>query len=106
MSNCILVEPKHNSTDVTINRQLITNQLRNCFTTTMTRGQAVSEPIQWTIIRLSAIMPPDEISGYTDISVRKVYDILAHFKKTGGINVSKREQPTLHVSLQDEDIQV
>ena len=72
----------------------------------MTRGQPVSEPIQWTIIRLSATMTSDEISGYTDISDRKVRDILAHFKKTGGIKSSKRETPTLLKSLQDEDIQV
>jgi hypothetical protein len=75
-------------------------------TTAMVRGQAVSEPIQWIIIRLSAVMAPDEISGFTDISDRKVRDILAHFKKTGGTKVSKREPPTLHNALQDEDIQV
>ena len=72
----------------------------------MTQGQAVSEAIQWTIIRLSTAMPPHEISGYTDVSDRKIYDILAHFNKTGGIKISKRERPTLHGSLQDEDIQV
>ena len=72
----------------------------------MPRGQPVSEPIQWTIIRLSTAMPSHEISGFTNISDRKIRDILAHFKKTGGINISKRERPTLHNSLQDEDIQV
>ena len=72
----------------------------------MTQGQAISESIQWIVIRLSAIMSPHDISGYTDISVRKVYSILAHFKQTGGINISKRERPALHSSLQDEDIQV
>ena len=53
------------------------------FTTTMTRGQPVSEAIQWTIIRLSAVMPSHEISGYTDTSDRKIRDILSYFKKTG-----------------------
>ena len=72
----------------------------------MTQGQAVPESIQWIIIRLSATMPAHEISGYTDISDRKVRDILAHFKNTGSIIVSKREKATLHKSLQDEDIQV
>jgi hypothetical protein len=72
----------------------------------MARGQAVTESIQWIIIRLSAIMPSHEISGFTDISDRKIRDILAHFKKTGDIKVSKREQATLHNALQDEDIQV
>jgi hypothetical protein len=51
-------------------------------------------------------MSDDEISGYVDLSNQKVQDILAHFKKTGDINVPKCEQPTLHKSLQDEDIQV
>jgi hypothetical protein len=72
----------------------------------MPRGQAVSEAIQWTVIRLSATMPSHEISGYTDISDRKIRDIIAYFKTTGGVKGSKREQPTLHKSLQDEDIQV
>jgi hypothetical protein len=81
-------------------------QASYCFTTTMARGQAVSEAIQWTIIRLSATMPCHEISGYTDISDRKIRDIIAHFKTTGGIKGSKRERPALHKSLQDEDIQV
>ena len=51
-------------------------------------------------------MPAHEISGYTDISDRKVRDILAHFKNTGSIIVSKREKATLHKSLQDEDIHI
>jgi hypothetical protein len=72
----------------------------------MTRGHPVSEDIQWTIIRLSAVMSPPEISGYTDTSDRKVRDVLAHFKKTGGVKSSKREMPTIHRSLQEEDIQV
>ena len=70
------------------------------------RGQPVSEDIQWTIIRLSATMPSHEISGYTDISDHKIRDILSHFKKTGDIKSSKRGTPTLHKSLQEEDIQV
>ena len=72
----------------------------------MTRGQPVPEVIQWTIICLSATMPSHEISGYTDISDRKIRGILAHFQKTGGIKSSKREMPTIHKSLQEEDIQV
>jgi hypothetical protein len=72
----------------------------------MTRGHPVCEAIQWTIIRLSIAMPSHEISGYTDTSDRKIRDILAHFKKTGGIKSSKRLTPTIHKSLQDDDIQV
>lgn len=72
----------------------------------MARGHPVSDSIQWTIICLSVTMPSHEISGYTDTSDRKIRDILAHFKKTGGIKSSKREMPTIHKSLQDEDIKV
>ena len=72
----------------------------------MPQGQAVPESIQWIVVRLSATTPVDEISGYVDLSNRKVRGILAHFKKTGDVNVPKRERPTLHKSLQDEDIQV
>ena len=72
----------------------------------MARGKAVSEAIQWTVICLSATMPSHETSGYTDISDRKIRDIIAYFRTTGGIKCSKREQPTIHKSLQDEDIQV
>jgi hypothetical protein len=72
----------------------------------MPRGQPVSEAIQWTIIRLSAVMPSYEISGYTDTSDRKVRDIISHFKKTGDIKSSKRGTPTIHKSLQEEGVQV
>jgi hypothetical protein len=65
----------------------------------MARGQAVSEAIQWTVIHLSATMPSHEISGYTDISDRKISDIIAHFRTTGGIKSSKCEQLTLYKSL-------
>jgi hypothetical protein len=74
--------------------------------TTMVQGQAVPESIQWIIIRLGALMESYEISGITDISDRKVRDILSHFKKTGSVKVSKREKATIHNALQDEDIQV
>ena len=72
----------------------------------MPRGQAVSESIQWIVVRLSATMSTDEIPGYTDLSDRKVRDILAHFKKTGDVSVLKCKRPTLHKSIRDEDIQV
>jgi DNA-binding transcriptional regulator LsrR (DeoR family) len=100
MSICNLVEQQ------CLSKQTKTNEVDFYRFTTMTQGQAVSEPIQWIIIRLSTTMPSHEIAEYTDISDRKICDILAHFKKTGGINISKRERPTLHSSLQDEDIQV
>ena len=100
MSTCDLFEPKQSYHKWT---KLISYRFNH---NTMTRGQAVSESIQWTIIRLSAVMPSDDISGFTDISVRKIHDILTHFKETGDVKNSKREKATLHHALQDEDIQV
>jgi len=72
----------------------------------MPRGQAVSEAVQWIIVRLNTAISSEEIAMYTDLNERKVRDILAYFKKTGEVNVPKRERPTLHRSLQDDNIQV
>ena len=47
----------------------------------MTRGQPVSDAIQWTIICLSVAMPMHEISGYTDTSVRKIRDNPCSFQE-------------------------
>ena len=105
MSKCNLVRLEHNSEGITISRQGCKTNKHLTVSPTMVRGQAVSEALQWTVIRLSATMPCHEISGYTDISDRKIRDIIAHFKTTGGIKSSKCEQPSLHNSLQDEDIQ-
>jgi hypothetical protein len=57
----------------------------------MAQGQAVSKAIQWTVIHLSATMPSHKISGYTDISDRKISDIIAYFRTTGDIKSSKRD---------------
>ena len=102
MSACNFVEQKLIQQVVTISGQSWTY----LSPATMPRGQPVSEAIQWTIIRLSAVMPSHEISGFTDISDRKVRDILSHFKKTGDIKSSKRGAPTIHRSFQEEDVQV
>ena len=72
----------------------------------MVSGKAISEDIQWIIIRLSAIMDLHEISMYTDIGLHSVQKILSWFKRTGEVNVAKRLQPQLHRVLCDYDIQV
>ena len=74
--------------------------------TAMPQGQSVSCAVQWIVVHLSTTMSIDEISGYVDLSNQKVWDILGHFKRTGDVNVPKHKCPTLHRSLQDEDIQV
>lgn len=72
----------------------------------MPSGQPVSEAIQWIIVRLSTMMSTEDIGACTDLSDRKVRAIITHFKKTGGVDVAKRERASLHHSLKDEDIQV
>ena len=72
----------------------------------MPHGKAVSEDIQWVIVRLGTAMSCQDIAMYTDLSERKVRDTLSHFKQNGDVNVPKRQRPNLHRSLQDESIQV
>ena len=43
---------------------------------------------------------------YTNIGERRVRDILAHFEKTGGVDVPKHEKVANSRSLRDEEIQV
>ena len=72
----------------------------------MPQGKAVTEAIQWIIIRLSAILSPVDIAAYTDISERKVRDILGYFNRNGDVKIPVRERARIHTSLRDEDIQV
>lgn len=72
----------------------------------MARGKAVSEAVQWIIIRLSAAMTVDEVAMYTDLSTRTIKKILASFRRTGDVNVANKARPQLHRSLCDYDIQV
>jgi hypothetical protein len=72
----------------------------------MVQGKPIPEVVQWIIIRMGATMSNVDISMYTEVSERKVRDILTYFKKTGGVNVPKRLKPQLHRSLCDYDVQV
>lgn len=72
----------------------------------MPQGKAVTEAIQWIVIHLSAILSPVDIAAYTDISERKVRDILSYFDRNGDVKVPMRERARLQRSLRDEDIQV
>ena len=47
-----------------------------------------------------------EISTYTNIGERRVHEILAHFQKTGGVDVPKCEKATRSRALHDEEIEV
>jgi transposase len=72
----------------------------------MGSGKRVPEAIRWIIIRLGATMTEEEVSMYTDIGVRTVRKILAHFKRTGAVEEPKQKIPQLHRGLCDYDIQV
>lgn len=72
----------------------------------MPQGKAVTKAIQWIVIRLSAILSPVDIAAYTDISERKVRDILSYFDRNGDVKVPTHERARLQRSLRDEDIQV
>lgn len=72
----------------------------------MARGKATPEVVHWIVIRLSTIMSVEEISMYTDVGVRKVNDIIAYFKQTGGVKLSRRSKQQLPKTLCDYDIQV
>lgn len=71
----------------------------------MPQGQAIPEPVHWIIIRLSTSMSLEDIAMYTDVSLRKVKEIISHFKKTGDVNIPKRLRPWIHQKLSDDDIE-
>ena len=72
----------------------------------MPQGKAISEAVQWIVIRLSIKMPAYKIAMYTDIGEKRVQEILTHFRKTGSVNVPKHEKVARSRSLCDEEIQV
>jgi hypothetical protein len=72
----------------------------------MARGKAIPEVVHWIVIRLSTTMSAEQISMYTDVGVRKVNEILTHFKQTGDIKISRRSEHRLHKTLCDYDIEV
>ena len=72
----------------------------------MPQGKPICEDVQWIIICLSAELSSEDISMYTNISECKVKAILAHHKRTGGVDIPKHLRPSLYRKLQDEDIRV
>ena len=72
----------------------------------MPQGKPICKDVQWIIIHLSAELSSEDISMYTNISERKAKAILAHHKRTGGVDIPKCLRPSLYQKLQDEDIRV
>jgi hypothetical protein len=65
----------------------------------MVQGKAIPEVVHWIVICLSPIMRPEEITMYTDIGLCAVDKILAHFRRTGGVNVPLLKQLRAYTDL-------
>jgi hypothetical protein len=72
----------------------------------MARGKEIPEVVHWIIVRLHTTMSAEEISMYTEVSVRKVNGIITYFKETGDVKPSHCSKPQLHRMLCDYDIEV
>jgi ABC-type Na+ transport system ATPase subunit NatA len=53
--------------------------------TDMRKGRKTSLEMQWAIVRLSRIIPHDEISMGLDVSTRTIRRVLSHFQTHGTI---------------------
>jgi carbonic anhydrase len=51
----------------------------------MLQGKAITEEVQWIVVRMAAMMSEKEISMYTQISTRKVRAIVSYFKSHGDV---------------------
>jgi hypothetical protein len=72
----------------------------------MTKGRPISWDIQWVVVRMSRTVPLQEIAVYTDISIRSIERILAHFRKFGSVitpNTAVRQGPH---AMNDDEIEV
>ena len=57
----------------------------------MPQGKPISEEIQWIVVHLGAVLSPDDVAKYTNISEQKIRAIPAHHKKTGEVDIPKHE---------------
>ena len=57
----------------------------------MPQGKPISEEIQWIVVHLGAVLPPDDVAKYTNISEQKIRAIPAHHKKTGEVDIPKHK---------------
>jgi hypothetical protein len=72
----------------------------------MPQGKAVSEEVQWIVVRMAGMMSEEEISMYTQISTRKVRQIVSYFKSHGDVYTPARVRAKVHRSLSDDHINV
>jgi uncharacterized protein involved in tolerance to divalent cations len=72
----------------------------------MPQGKAVSEEVQWIVVWMAAMISEEEISMYTQISKRKVRQIVSYFKSHGDVRTPARTRTKVHRSLSDDHINV
>ena len=72
----------------------------------MRKGKAISEDVQWIIIQLGTKMRPEEISMYTDVSIRSIERILAHFRRTHDVQARKQSRGQALKKLGEVELQV
>ena len=70
---------------------MITTTATITTTTTMLQGKPISEEVQWIVVHLGAVLLPDDVAMYTNISKQKIRAILVHHKKTGEVDIPKHE---------------
>jgi hypothetical protein len=72
----------------------------------MPKGKAISPDIQWIIIRMSTCLSVEDISMYTDLTIRSVKKILAHYEETSDVLIPKKLSGGPRRILDDFDVHV
>ena len=70
----------------------------------MPQGQTISRPVQEIVLRLSSLLPNEDISFYTGISLRSVERILQHFKSHGVLPEAKERPGRTRKALRDVEL--
>ena len=72
----------------------------------MPQGKAISEEVQWIVVSMAPIIFEEEISMYTQISTRKVQQIVSYFKSHGNVCTPAHAWTKMHHALSDDHINV
>ena len=72
----------------------------------MGRGKAISEEVQWIVVRLSTKMNVEDISMYTGISIRSVQRILACFQRSEDVIIPKQSTKERKTKLGEAELEV
>lgn len=74
----------------------------------MGHGETQPPQVHWIVVRLSAVMPKENVSKFTGVSVRSVERILQHFRIYGTVKMDdlRKERVPQRGQLKDVDLQV